>query len=434
MRSLFAKILGWFVLTLVITLAATILTSALTYNPYSSTRQPPLSVLLSLELSEARHAWETGGATALEDTLARFRQVTHAREMILADADGTDVATGERHPDMIRDAHNWSRFPFSGRGGTAFARFSSDGRYCLFLITPPGSLFFSALQPIHLWVLGLSVLLCYALAYNLTSPLRRLQKAVERFGHGELDIRAEESRRDELGELAGAFNRMAARIQTLLAAEHRLLLDVSHELRSPLARLSVAVELARSDESNGLPLDRIQKEADRLNELISQMLEVTRLEGDPAQRKLVRVRLDELIGGLVEDCSIEAQARGCSLTWKRTPAIAVDGDGELLRRAIENVMRNAIRHAPRDSAVEVGLENGGGRAKVRVRDYGSGVPEEALPRLFDPFYRVDPDRNRGSGGVGLGLSIARRAVELHKGSLRASNAGPGLLVEIELPA
>jgi two-component system sensor histidine kinase CpxA len=434
MRSLFAKILGWFVLTLVITLAATILTSALTYNPYTSTRQAPLSVLLSLELSEARHAWESGGAAALEATLARFRAVTHAREMILADADGTDVATGERHPDLIRDAHNWSRFPFSGRGGTTFARFSSDGRYCLFLITPPGSLFFSALQPIHLWVLGLSVLLCYALAYNLTSPLRRLQKAVDRFGHGELDIRAEESRHDELGELAGAFNRMAARIQTLLAAEHRLLLDVSHELRSPLARLSVAVELARSDESNGLPLDRIQKEADRLNELISQMLEVTRVEGDPALRKLAHVQLDELIGGLVEDCSIEARARGCSLTWAKTPAaVAVDGDGELLRRAIENVMRNAIRHAPRDSAVEVGLENGGGRAKVRVRDYGSGVPEDALPHLFDPFYRVDPDRNRGSGGVGLGLSIARRAVELHRGSLRASNAAPGLLVEIELP-
>jgi signal transduction histidine kinase len=97
-------------------------------------------------------------------------------------------------------------------------------------------------------------------------------------------------------------------------------------------------------------------------------------------------------------------------------------------------VRNAIRHAPRDSKVEVALENGGGHATVRVRDYGTGVPADALPRLFDPFYRVDTDRNRGSGGVGLGLSIARRAVELHKGSLHASNAGPGLLVEIELPA
>jgi len=226
---------------------------------------------------------------------------------------------------------------------------------------------------------------------------------------------------------------MAGRIQTLLAAERRLLLDISHELRSPLARLSVAVELARSGEASGLPLDRIQKEADRLNALIGQMLEVTRLEGDPAHRRQERVQLDDLVGGLVDDCSIEARARGCSLTLNRGARVSVDGDSELLRRAIENVVRNAIRYAPRETSVEVALENGGSRARVRVRDYGPGVPEDALPRLFDPFYRVDSDRNRGSGGVGLGLSIARRAVELHQGTLKASNAAPGLLVEIELP-
>jgi two-component system sensor histidine kinase CpxA len=113
--------------------------------------------------------------------------------------------------------------------------------------------------------------------------------------------------------------------------------------------------------------------------------------------------------------------------------VTLDGDSELLHRAIENVMRNAIRYAPRESKVEVTLENGGGWAKIRVRDYGPGVPEEALPRLFDAFFRVEQDRDRKSGGVGLGLSIARRAVELHKGKLRASNASPGLLVEIDLP-
>jgi signal transduction histidine kinase len=433
MRSLFAKILGWFVLTMFLTLTVTLVISVLTYNPYASNRSLPFSTLLSLQMSEARYAWESGGAPALGQALARFKRVTRATEMIFADANGNDVLTGEAHPELLRDARNWSRFPFSGRGGTTFARFSADGKYCLFLVAEPRRLFSNLLQPIFLVVLGLSVLLCYALAYNLTSPLRRLQKAVDQFGRGQLDARAQETRHDELGELAGTFNRMADRIQTLLAAERRLLLDVSHELRSPLARLSVAVELARSDESNGLPLDRIQREADRLNALISQMLEVTRLEGDPAQRKPVRVRLDELVTRLVDDCSIEAKARGCSLTLQ-TPVITVDGDSELLRRAIENVVRNAIRHAPRDSKVEVALENGGGHATVRVRDYGTGVPADALPRLFDPFYRVDTDRNRGSGGVGLGLSIARRAVELHKGSLHASNAGPGLLVEIELPA
>jgi signal transduction histidine kinase len=163
------------------------------------------------------------------------------------------------------------------------------------------------------------------------------------------------------------------------------------------------------------------------------MLEVTRLENDPTQRKVEHVQLDRLVGGLVDDCSIEAQARGCALSYSPPQRISVDGDGELLRRAIENVLRNAIRYAPPKTSIEIGLENGGGRACVRIRDYGPGVPETALARLFDPFYRVEPDRNRGTGGVGLGLSIARRAVELHRGTLKASNATPGLLVEIELP-
>ena len=183
-----------------------------------------------------------------------------------------------------------------------------------------------------------------------------------------------------------------------------------------------------------MPLDRIQKEADRLNALIGQMLEVTRVEGDPGRRRAERVRLDELVESLVDDCSIEAHARGCSLTLNPPPAVAIEGDSELLRRAVENVVRNAIRYAPPKSCVEVAVEDSAGAARVFVRDYGPGVPEESLPHLFDPFYRVEADRNRQSGGVGLGLSIARRAVELHHGTLRASNASPGLLVEIDLPS
>jgi signal transduction histidine kinase len=433
-RSLSAKILAWFGLTLIITLAATIIISALSYNPYSAVRQAPFSMVLSLEMSEARHAWESGGRTALDEALGRFKRTTRAREVIFTDADGMDLLTGASYRELAKEARSWSRFPFSGRGGTTFARFSRDGKYCFFMVIEADYLFFSNLHPAHLIVLAIAALLCYALAFYLTSPLRGLQRALDLFGRGDLGARAEEKRRDELGELAGTFNRMAERIQTLLAAERRLLLDISHELRSPLARLSVAVELARSGDPSGLPLDRIQKEADRLNALIGQMLEVTRLEGDPAHRRQERVQLDDLVGGLVDDCSIEARARGCSLALNHPARVSVDGDSELLRRAIENVVRNAIRYAPRESNVEVALENGGGRARVRVRDYGPGVPEEALPHLFDPFYRVDSDRNRGSGGVGRGLSIARRAVELHQGTLKASNAGPGLLVEIELPA
>jgi signal transduction histidine kinase len=432
-RSLFAKILAWFVVTLLVSTAATMLTTALTYDAYSS-REAPFSMLLSLELSEARQAWESGGRPQLRQTLERFRKATYASDVMFTDGKGIDLLTGESNGAIMRSALSWVHFPFSGPKsdrGRVFARMSADGRYCIILIR--SAWYFWFLQPADLLVVALVVTLCYALARHLTSPLRGLRRAVDRLGRGDLTARAEESRRDELGELAAAFNRMADHIQKLLAAERRLLFDISHELRSPLARLSVAVELARTSETNAPSLDRIQKEADRLNSLIRQMLEVTRTEGEPSRLKAENLRLDELVDGLVDDCSIEAQAHGCALDLASNGPVTLSGDGELLRRAIENVMRNAIRYAPLESKVQVTLENGGGWAKIRVRDYGPGVPEEALPRLFDPFYRVEEDRDRKSGGVGLGLSIARRAVELHRGKLTASNASPGLLVEIDLP-
>jgi two-component system sensor histidine kinase CpxA len=226
---------------------------------------------------------------------------------------------------------------------------------------------------------------------------------------------------------------MADRIQTLLAAERRLLLDISHELRSPLARLSVAVELARSGKDHDAMLDRIEKEAIRLNELVSELLQVTRAEGDPSLQKAETVHLDELLADIVYDSLIEAKAKDCTLDLKAPQPVTLTGDEELIRRAIENVVRNAIRYAPAGTSIEVELVKTGARARISVRDYGSGVPEDALPRIFDAFYRVDSDRNRASGGTGLGLAIARRAVELHQGKLEARNANPGLLVTIELP-
>jgi len=249
-----------------------------------------------------------------------------------------------------------------------------------------------------------------------------------------LSARAPAKRRDELGGLARTFNQMAERIQTLVTAERRLLMDISHELRSPLARLAVAVELARSGHDHEASLDRIQKEADRLNAMVGELLEITRAEGDPAQRKHESVQLDELLEEIVEDSSLEAQAHGSHVELSMDASCTVDGDWELLRRAVENVVRNAVRYTPSGESVEVRLSAVGGKAHVVVRDHGPGVPEESLSLLFEPFYRVDSDRNRNSGGVGLGLSIARRSVEIHGGTIRASNADPGLRVEIDLPA
>jgi two-component system sensor histidine kinase CpxA len=205
-------------------------------------------------------------------------------------------------------------------------------------------------------------------------------------------------------------------------------------LRSPLARLGVAIELARSGDDTDTALNRIQKESDRLNSLVGQLLQVTRAEGDPASLHRNPVRLDQLVQQLVDDSAIEAAAHGCSLQYQPGEPVTIAGDPELLRRAVENVLRNAIRYAPRDTTVEVGLSRRDSGAVVEIRDRGPGVPEDALPRIFDPFYRVESDRNRLSGGIGLGLSIARRAVELHRGAIHASNANPGLRIDLEFPA
>ena len=160
---------------------------------------------------------------------------------------------------------------------------------------------------------------------------------------------------------------------------------------------------------------------------------MTRVEGDPSMQKREEVPLDELLADIVYDSLLEAKAKDCTLLLKAPVAVALHGDEELIRRAVENVIRNAIRYAPAGTPIDIELARLDDAAEISVRDYGPGVPEEALPRIFDPFYRVDSDRNRISGGLGLGLAIARRSVELHKGKLTARNANPGLLVTIRLP-
>ncbi len=308
-----------------------------------------------------------------------------------------------------------------------------DGSRLLIVVPPrPRS---SEFFPYYLWILLVVLLLIYGLAIHLVRPLRSMRAAVERFGRGDMGTRIGSNRRDEIGEVARAFDLMAGRIETLMAAERRLLQDVSHELRSPLARLGFAIELGRSGGDPKLALDRIKRDVDRLSCLVGELLQLTSAEGDPHSRILKRVQLDELIGELVDDCRLEAEAKECRIALSESgpSASPVLGDRELLRRAVENVLRNAIRHAPEGSIIEVELRSGHDLATVSIRDFGTGVPEESLRMIFEPFFRVDDDRSRSSGGVGLGLSIARRAIDLHLGRIEATNAQPGLRVRIELP-
>jgi len=432
MRSLFAKTLLWFLATTAVAIGGIIITTAATFS--ATEPRGPFGMLMNLQVEQAKRAYETGGREALAAVLAKFQQVAQVK-VLFTDATGTDLLTGAAHPELVRvpKRGRWRvPFPFGGRP-PIIGREDSSHRYRLFIIDQRRDLSFFFLQPQHLWIVGLVVLLCYGFAFHLTSPVRRLRSVVDCFGRGDFSARAPASRKDELGELARSFNQMASRIQTLLSAERRLLLDISHELRSPLARLGVAVELARSGEDREHMLDRIQKEADRLNELVGELLQVTRAESDPSTQKSDVVHLDELLGDLVYDSLLEAKAKDCTLLLKAPAAAILSGDEELMRRAIENVIRNAIRYAPRGTSVDVDLTKTTDVALVSVRDYGPGVPPEALTRIFDPFYRVDSDRNRASGGLGLGLAIARRSVELHKGKLSARNANPGLLVTIQFP-
>jgi two-component system sensor histidine kinase CpxA len=260
-----------------------------------------------------------------------------------------------------------------------------------------------------------------------------LRRVLERFGQGDLGIRVHLARHDEIGDLARTFNRMADHIATLLSAERRLLQDVSHELRSPLARLGFAVELVRSSPDVDSAVARIRREVDRLNHLVDGLLQLTRAEGDPHARNLEEQSLDELLRDVADVCAFEADALGCRIELRIEAATVITADRELVRRACENVIRNAIHHAPAGTPVEIGLKSDGRIATISVRDYGAGVPPECLGEIFKPFFRVETDRGRSSGGTGLGLAIAKRAVEIHRGQMTARNAQPGLEITIELP-
>jgi two-component system sensor histidine kinase CpxA len=446
MRTLFAKILLWFLAAMLITTLGFVW---ITTGTFTAPREhhgphhgpgphgPPPHVfggMFSLAVEEARHAYETGGRQQLVAYLDRLDHEFHA-PAIFTDANGRDLLTGADRRDLIEQAargpHSFGPPVF---GPPVLGRETADGKYWLFLLPPHGRRGYSLLPlPQYLWIVGAMAALSYLLVLYLTAPLRNLKRTVEKFGHGDLAMRTNSTRHDEFGELARTFDRMADRIQTLLTAEHRLLLDISHELRSPLARLAVAVELARAGEDREAAIDRIQKEADRLNSLVTELLQVTRAEGDPLSLHAEPLRLDELLADIAGDCELEAHARECRIELQSPPPVTVRGDPELIRRAVENVVRNAIRYAPAGTSVEIGLARTQTVARISIRDRGPGVPPENLARIFDPFYRVDPGRDRVSGGVGLGLAIARRAVELHKGSIQARNAEPGLVVEIEFP-
>ncbi len=429
MRSVYTKILFWCFGVLVLSLAAFILITIFVSGRPAGTRV--FGGMSALQLVEATEAYQSGGARQLAAYLQKLDTFLHGRHFF-TDVEGKDLITGEDHSALLAKVHSSWGTPHHVRDELITARRSADGRYRLIIVSPE-PLDLTGSFPYYLLVLAAIAILCWLLAVNIANPLRSLSGTVDRFGRGELSLRVNSRRRDEIGDLARSFDQMAGRIQTLLTAERQLLQDISHELRSPLARLSFAAELTKTADDRNAAAARLRKDIDRLTGMVGSLLQVTRLEGDPSSRNPADVPLSPLLQELVDDCRVEAEARGCRLVLEASPTLSVQGDRELLRRAIENILRNAIRYAPEATPIEIKLEAAGDAALIAIRDYGPGVPEELLPKIFTPFFRVDVSRDNATGGAGLGLAIAQRAVSVHHGRVRAQNVTPGLLVSIELP-
>jgi two-component system sensor histidine kinase CpxA len=433
MKSIFVRILLWISLLFVVSSVAFVATSYYLFRRDSQGNSFMRRVLDS-QLDDLRVAWETGGEAALRPQIARMDNRFPGRHSLL-DASGTDVLTGEKRDIAgLETSLPPFRWPFGRSPRRAYMLHrSADSRYWMQVVSPEPRIDAPNYLPYYLPIVFVFVLGIYVLAHYIGRPLRQLRETVMRFGSGDLEARTGLRRRDEFGDVARSFDEMAERIQTLLTAERQLLQDISHELRSPLARRSVAVELARTSADRGAALDRIKKEAQRISLLVGELIEMTRAEGDPAERKSAAVDLKELLEELLDDLLIEADEKGIQLERDLQGPIVMQADAELLRRAIENVLRNAIRYSPAEEQVRVRLLREGDEALVIVRDFGPGVPEEMREKIFRPFFRVEDDRARRSGGVGLGLAIAQRAVHLHHGRISARNADMGLEVTIRVP-
>ena len=430
MKSVYVKILLWCFATLLVSLLAFSMVTRFV-ETRTAGMGGPMARFDQFILRQAQQAYESGGPEKLAAYLREVAAIT-GPQRYLTDAEGKDLVTGEDRSNML--AMGPPKWPAPWRIGSRFlvAIPSTDHRYRLITIAdPPFS--FRSLIPYYLLILTAVALVCWALAVSIASPLGELARSVDRFGRGELSVRLNSQRLDEIGELSRSFDRMADRIGTLLSTERRLLQDVSHELRSPLARMSFAVELVRRPDNREFAIERMKSEIERLTDLVSSLLEVTRSEVDPQTREQEIFQIAGLVQEVAEDCRIEADAQGCHLAVDTHADPSVCGDRELLRRAFENVVRNAIRYAPGGSSVEIHLDASGQTALARIRDYGQGVPEGYLDKLCQPFFRVDSSRNSATGGVGLGLAIAQRAIQLHDGQLLVSNANPGLEVSIKLP-
>jgi len=450
--SLYWRIFLSFWLALALILVGTV---SLVVNGEQQRRFAQAWVLRSELYGQATEAFESAGPEGLRTWLTGIKRPEISSRTFVLDHTGREML-GRAVPTGLRDS------PLDARRQSKINLPNSNIRGFggpLVLVGPDGKTFQVIIGPLragpHLFgeletpqvstatlfiALVVSAAVCFFLARYLVAPIDQLRRATRQIASGDLDVRVSgklKGRHDELGLLASDLDTMSERVRNLLELKQQLLRDVSHELRSPLARLQLALSLARRQENTGVErhLARIACEADRLEELIARTLKLARLERPMQGLEHVPVDIAELLTLIVGDVGIEAEAHGSAVALQTERPLEVKGDPELLRSAMENVIRNAVRYGPPGSKVGIEARRRDAQIEVMVRDSGPGVPEKDLELIFEPFYRVDAARNRAVGGDGLGLAIAARAVEIHGGRIQARNvAEGGLMVQINLPA
>ena len=446
--TLFLKIFLWFWLAMALIVGALIFVTWTQQNePVVRQWQTVVGETMSVHAQTAAQIYDAEGVAGLDKFLERLENSGRITAIGLYRENGEQISGGNIKFDvenvlekaLMSDAAEFER---TEKSSLIAKKTSLKSGETVVLITqwerpqPPN--FLPVLQTQILRILAVFLtagLVCYALALYLTAPISKLRLAARRFAGGDLHTRLDIKRRDELGELAREFDQMAERIETLLTSEKRLTQDISHELRSPLARLNVALELARNKanpETIGL-IERIGVESNRLNEMISRLLVLSKLETGSENFEKRELNLTKIFEQVAADADFEARGNNKSVKILQKDNVRVFGSETLLRSAIENVLRNAVRYTKDETTVDVKLAKNGKTAVISIKDNGAGVPEGELDKLFCPFYRVNTARERKTGGIGLGLAIAERAVHAHQGAIKASNTADGLAVEITLP-
>lgn len=453
MRGLFFKIfiIFWIAQSLIFVISTALIVSRHFESP--DAWFDALSSSLQNDARNAASAYESAGCQGVLNVGAGINQ-----KIALKDADGSDLC----NPDHLEPAATNAPLTRRVAGGQAGLQYvwrvlvtSASGNQYVFLLSRPHTprnpnLFQDLLRfafpqlPVAIVVGGLTT---FVLVLLFTRPVARLRKAARELASGKLSTRvtvspkqAGPSSGDELVALMHDFNHMAERLESLVDAQKLLLRDVSHELRSPLSRLSVALELAREDSEPAMAahLERIQREAERLNLLIGQLLTLSSMEALDRIEKFKPVLLNRVIEKLIPDAEYEAQQRECSVVFHADGDFWVRGNEDLIYRAVENVVRNAIRYTKEGSDVDIQLTKtvwrGPSRVRIDISDRGPGIPADQRQAIFRPFYRVDSARSPETGGFGVGLAIAERAVRLHKGEMSAiARNGGGSIIRIILP-